>query len=111
MPTSVSNPASPFADGGRNYVAQFGPAAGSQGLSLHADFAEGRIREVQHDPLHAGIADQDVRAAAQQPQRNIFLAAAADERRQLVDVAGLGEIFGRPAQVKPGVRGQRLAGA
>ena len=45
----------------------------------------------------------------EQPHLGSLLVAAPHQRGQLVDGLRLGEVFGRAAQLKPGVHRQRLA--
>ena len=65
------------------------------------------MREADDHAGDAFVAHQHVRAAAQQPRMQAFVAAALDDRLQLVDRRRLGEILGRPAELEPGAVGQR----
>ena len=76
---------------------------------LDRDLGERGRREAHDHARHAFVAHQDVRAAAQQAHRRLRLVATAHQLCQLVDRLRLGEVLGRAAQVKPGVRRQRLS--
>ena len=99
----------PSVDRRGDHAAQQGPAAGRDRTAFDANPAERRRREVNHQAGHAFVADQDVRPLAQQPHRHVLLVTPPHQRGQFVGGFRLGEVFGRPAQLKPRVHRQRLA--
>ena len=64
---------------------------------------------LQHQARHALVADQDIGALPEQAHVEPFLLRAFDQGDQLVGVFRLGEVFGRAAQLEPGVHRQRLS--
>ena len=102
-------PGQPAMDGRGDRPAQQGAAAGGKRASVDANLAEGRGGEPDHHAGHALVADQDVRSLAQQTHVEPLGMASPHQGDQLVRVFRLGEILGRPAQLEPGVHGQRLA--
>ena len=99
----------PAMDGRGDRAAQQGAAAGGERAALDANLAERRGGEVDHHAGHAFVADQDVRALAQQAHLDALLVAAPHQGDQLVGGFRLGEVLGRPAQLEPRVHRQRLA--
>jgi len=70
----------PLVDGGGDDAAQLGPAAdGERGL-VHLDFAEGRLAQADHHAGDALVADQQVGAAAEDVDGQLFRMAGVRER-------------------------------
>ena len=101
-------PGQSLADRMRDHMRQFRPASGSHRVSGDADLAKLRRGQVNHQPRHSLVADQQIRAAAKQADRQLGRPAALDQFGEFLAVGRLGEILSRPAQAEPVVRRQRL---
>ena len=111
MPTKVSSPASPSRTAVEMTWPSLAPPPAVTVCPSTLTSLKAGLRQVQHHAWHAGIADQDVRAAAQQPHGISSSRQRRTSAASSSTLVGLGEILGRPTQMKPGVRRQRLAGA
>ncbi len=83
MPTSVSRPASPrWTAVVTTRPSRAPPPAATERPSI-ANIAERRRGKVDHQPGHAFVAHQDVRALAQQPHVDALLVASPHQRRSV----------------------------
>ena len=92
--------------GGRDQAAEVRAAADGDPLAVDRDPAELQRRQPQDQSRHAPVADEDIRALAQDADLDPFFVAPPQQGEQLVGIFRLGEIFRRPAQLKPGVHRQ-----
>src|SRR5262249_5946213 len=87
---------------------QAGPGAGADAAADDRDLREGRGAEPDDGTPNALVADQDVTAAAEHAEGNVFLPAAADDGGQFLGGARLHEHLGGAAELEVGVGGRRL---
>ena len=102
MPTSGSKPASPARTVSLIAWASFTPPPAVTRLPAMRICEKAGLGEAHDHAAHPFVAHQDVRTAAQQANRHIFVAAAADQSGQFVDRIGLREELRRAAQPEPG---------
>ena len=109
MPIERFQPGQSAMDGRGDRAAQQGPAAGvSDGPATRISQNAGAERWI----TMPGTPSSRTRMFDPWPSRRISTpscVAAPHQGDQLVGCFRLGEILGRPAQLKPGVHGQRLA--
>ena len=106
MPTSISMPGQAAVHGGGDQAAEVRSAADGDALAVDLDAAELQRRQPQDQARHALVADEDIRALAQNAGLDAFVVAAREQGDQLVGIFRLGKEFRRSAQLKPGVHGQ-----
>ena len=110
MPVRTSRPARPARADLRDQGRQRHRGAGLDDVAVDRHVGEGRALQVDDQAVDPLVADQDVRAAAEDLERQPLVAAAAEQAEQLVERPGPGQVRGRAPEPEPDVRGQRLIG-
>ena len=83
---------------------------GLDDVAVDRHVGEGRALQVDDHRLDPLVADEHVRAAAEEPERQLLVATAAEQAEQLVERPRPRQEPRRAAQPEPDVRGQRLIG-
>jgi hypothetical protein len=78
----------------------------SDGVPIRLDLAERGGREMNHRSFHAFVANEYVRAGAEQPDRNTLGVSSPQDFGQFANRGWFGKVLGSPAKPKPIPRDQ-----
>ena len=95
------------ANADRNRLRQQRAGSGAKSRAVHDHFGELRIRQLNHRAANSGIADQQVRPAAEHKNRDVLLVAEDDDATQFIGIARRDKELSRAANIHPSERGQR----